>query len=82
MNLTQAEVALYFGCNVQAVARWEKGKNEVNGAADRLLRFLYLSSRCTNVSPEDIIRRISELDTKQNTRQVFEETQDGWKTAA
>ncbi len=82
MNLTQAEVAIYFGCSVQAVARWEKGQTEINGAADRLLRLLYAGSQTTQVSPEEIIRRIAELDAKQSNRQVFEETEDGWKAAA
>jgi len=82
MNLTQAEVASYFLCNVQAVARWEKGKTELNGAADRLLRLLYIGSRRANVSPEEVIKALAELDAKADSQQIFEETADGWKTAA
>ena len=82
MDLTQAEIAVNFGCEVQAVARWEKGKSDINGAADRLIRVIYLGCREAGVQPADLIKRISGLDVKQDVEQVFEETESGWKTAA
>jgi DNA-binding transcriptional regulator YiaG len=42
MDLTQAELAEQFGCDEQTIARWEKGETAINGAADRLIRLLYL----------------------------------------
>ena len=58
-----------------------EGQTELNGAADRLLRLLYVGSTRANVSPEEVVKRIAELDAKEG-RQVFEETKDGWKAAA
>jgi putative transcriptional regulator len=82
LDLTQAELAVVLGCDVQSVARWEKGKSEVNGAADKLLRLLYLTSREGKVDAAQLIKNISALDTKITDRQVFEDTPEGWKAAA
>lgn len=49
LDLTQAELAVFLGCDAQSIARWEKGKTEVNGAADKLVRVLYLASRVSDM---------------------------------
>jgi DNA-binding transcriptional regulator YiaG len=82
MDLTQAELSQLFGCDVQAVARWEKGRAALHGAADRLIRVLYLASRDMDVSASDLLKSVAELDESEDDRQVFEETADGWKSAA
>lgn len=82
LDLTQAEVAVFLGCDVQSVARWEKGKSEINGAADKLMRILYLGSRCSGIDAAEIIKKVAALDTKITDRQVFEDTPEGWKAAA
>lgn len=82
MDLSQAELATLYGCNVQAVARWEKGQTAINGAADRLIRVLYAASRKLNISATDLIEQVAGLDVSQCDRQMFEETDDGWKAAA
>jgi putative transcriptional regulator len=82
MDLTQVEVAVNLGYDVQSVARWEKGKAEVNGAADRLLRILFLGSQSVDMEPAELIKIIATLDAKIKDRQVFEETEAGWKAAA
>lgn len=82
MDLTQSDVASYMGCDVQSVARWEKGKTEVNGAADKLLRLLYLGSKHCEIQTADLIKKLAELDTKVDDRQVFTETAEGWRAAA
>lgn len=81
MDLTQAEVAVYLGCDVQSVARWEKGQTEINGAADKLLRVLYAGSRHFNIEAADLVKKLAELDTRMSDRQLFEETEEGWKAA-
>lgn len=40
LDLTQADLGKLLGMDSQTVARWEKGQNKVNGAADRVLRLL------------------------------------------
>jgi DNA-binding transcriptional regulator YiaG len=82
MNLTQAELAVYLGCDAQSVARWEKEQTEINGAADKLMRILYLGSRSIKIDAVEFIKKIAELDTKVSDRQIFEETRVGWKAAA
>ena len=82
LDLTQAELAVALGCDVQSVARWEKGKTDINGAADRLMRVLYLASRVGKIDAAELIRDISALDTKITDRQIFEDTPEGWKAAA
>jgi putative transcriptional regulator len=82
LDLTQAELAVALGCDVQSVARWEKGKTDINGAADRLMRVLYLASRLGKIDAAELIRDISTLDAKITDRQVFEDTPEGWKAAA
>jgi DNA-binding transcriptional regulator YiaG len=81
LDLTQAEVAVRLGCDVQSVARWEKGKTEINGAADKLLRILYLASQCAGIDAAALIKQIAALDAKITDRQVFEDTPEGWKAA-
>src|SRR5579872_261013 len=83
MDLTQSDLSTFMGCDVQSVARWEKGQSEIHGAADRLLRILYLGSRSSEIEPADFIKKLTALDAKINDRQVFEETDEGgWKQAA
>jgi DNA-binding transcriptional regulator YiaG len=82
LDLTQAELGVALGCDVQSVARWEKGKTDINGAADKLLRLLYLTSREGKVDAAELIKSISALDAKITDRQVFEDTPEGWKAAA
>jgi len=82
MNLTQAEVAVFLGCDAQSIARWEKGQTEINGSADKLVRILYLGSRSIKVDAAELIKTVAELDTKVDERQIFEETRTGWKAAA
>ena len=82
MDLTQADLALWLGVNVQSVARWEKGKADMSGPADRLVRLLYLSSEFTDVKVLDQIRALAELDTDLSVKQKFKATEEGWKSAA
>lgn len=58
MGKTQAEIAHLVRVDVQTVARWEKGKSEPSGAADRILRILFLVSL---VSPKELQAFIAEL---------------------
>ena len=82
MDLTQAELGVYLGRNHQSVARWEKGQTERNGAADKMIRVLYLGGGDTKVDVWQMVRELARLDSKINDRQEFTETDDGWKTAA
>jgi DNA-binding transcriptional regulator YiaG len=81
LDLTQAELALCLGCDQQSVARWEKGKT-INGAADKLIRLIYLASDRGNIDATELVKKMSALDAKLVERQVFELTSEEWKAAA
>jgi len=82
LDLTQSELARLLGCNAQQVARYEKGENRIPGPADRLLRMIYRDHTQDNVNVREVLQALDELDSRQNDRQVFQETPDGWKSAA
>jgi len=82
MNLTQAELARLIGCDVQQIARYEKGQNKIPGPADRLLRVLYREHLHDRDSLMDVLRAMERLDSRMDDAQVFAETSEGWRTAA
>ena len=82
MDLTQAELAAWVGTNVQTVARWEKGRTEISGPADRLMRLLFLASEFTDVRVLEQVRALAELDDGEAGRQEFVTTAEGWRSAA
>lgn len=81
MDMTQGDVASHMGCDGQSIARWEKGKTEINGAADRLIRLLYLGSRHQEIQAAELIRKMAALNTKTKGRKFFRQTPRGWKAA-
>ena len=82
MDLTQAELATWLGCDAQSIARWEKGKTEINGAANKLIRIAYLASCVGDINVAELIKNVSALDAKITERQLFEDTPEGWRVAA
>ena len=66
MGLTQSDLALKLGTNSQSVARWEKGKCEMPGAAEKLLRVVFLVSLLNDEEMsalrDFITREMDELD--------------------
>ena len=81
MDCTQADLSVWLGCDVQTVARWEKGA-DINGSADKLIRILYFGSRSIQIDAAELIKTVAALDTKVVERQVFQEDNGAWKAAA
>ena len=70
MEKTQAEIAALLRVEDQTVARWEKGKIKLSGAADIAFRGLFLASRIAQPEGNEIlsewletIRRLVERDS-------------------
>jgi transcriptional regulator with XRE-family HTH domain len=82
LDLTQSKLARLVGCDAQQIARYEKGQNRMPGAVDRLLRMLYREHLDDAIFVQDFLEAFDQLDSRMDDKQVFEETPDGWKTAA
>lgn len=83
LDLTQSELGRKLRLTDQQVARWEKGKSNISGAADVLLRLMCLKH--LGMSVEDALSTIEgliETDAPIVERAVFEPKSDGWAKAA
>lgn len=81
LDLTQSELARLLGYSSQMVARWEKGECEINGAAERILRMLYIEQVSEEVTVRDVLQTLDTLDDVDETIARFEVTDQGWRTA-
>jgi len=82
MDLTQAELGQLVRLTDQSVARWEKEQCEIPGAADSLLRLLYLAHIKQKIDVRELIESLEETDSVGDERFVFQPTEDGWKQCA
>ena len=81
MGLTQSELARFFGCNVQQVARYEKDQNRLVGPADRMLRIIFEENINHIGSVRAILENLDSMDD--NLEQiVFADVDGEWKKAA
>jgi DNA-binding transcriptional regulator YiaG len=65
LDLTQAELAARLGNTSQSVARWEKGETEMPGAAEKLLRAIFLVSIMTHEELDALKNLLSGTDLDQ-----------------
>ncbi len=88
LKLTQERLARLLNADVQAVARWEKGRSRIPGPADRLIRYLYLDSVCQELNADkapdirEFLEALAELDRITDAKRVFQPTPRGWEPAA
>jgi DNA-binding transcriptional regulator YiaG len=82
LDLSQEALALFLGYGGQTVARWEKSETEISGAADRLLRLLYLERIQGNAEVEKMLERLKDLDALWHKERYFREVRHRWKPAA
>lgn len=81
MDLTQSELARFFGCNVQQVARYEKDQGKLSGPADRILRILFEEHAEQVGSVRDLLTSLDEMDDSYD-QMVFASVDGEWKHAA
>jgi DNA-binding transcriptional regulator YiaG len=82
MDLSQAELGALVGLTSQQVARWEKGESEISGAADVVLRLLYIEHAGGAINMRDLVERLNEMDSSIEEKFFFEKTAQGWKSKA
>lgn len=83
MGLTQSELGKLIGLSSQQVARWEKGQSEISGAADLLVRALFIEHRGGKFNLQKLAQRLEEIDAPmKNEKSYFEISGEGWKKAA
>jgi DNA-binding transcriptional regulator YiaG len=82
LELSQAGLADYLGCNVQALARWEKAKSRTPKPAERLLRALYRESDEGNAKIRELVERIGRRDAAARAKLEFARRRGEWKAAA
>ena len=82
MDLTQSELGNLVGLSSQQVARWEKEQCKVSGAAESLVRILFLEDLCENIRVRELLNELETLDDELDERTVFSETIDGWQQKA
>ena len=82
MDLSQAELGALVGLTSQQVARWEKGESEISGAADVVLRFLFIEHAGGKINMRDLVEKLNEMDSSINEKFFFEKTAKGWTTKA
>ena len=82
LDISQEGLAALLGCTAQTVARWEKGETEIPGAADRLLRLLYLERADGRPRVNELLETlVGREPSPQQERQLFEADR-GWRPAA
>ena len=81
LDLTQSELARLLGYSSQMVARWEKGECKIAGAAERIIRMLYIDQTSTGAKVRGVLETLDTLDDVDETMARFEVTDQGWRIA-
>ena len=80
VGLSQQGLGELLSKSGQAVARWEKGHNRIDGTAETLFRLLYLEHAGGNRKIRALLGRLAELDERvEEQKMSFEETGRGWR---
>lgn len=80
LDLTQSNLGKMLGLSAQQVARWEKEESDISGAADILVRALFIQHVCGKLDLQELIKSLEELDTPISEEKSFFENTDGdWK---
>lgn len=83
MGMSQKRLADALGVDEQTVSLWERSRRRPTVAAERMLRLLYLEHADGTTKLAELIARWNDTDRQiGEARQVFEETDSGWRMAA
>jgi putative transcriptional regulator len=83
MGMSQNRLAGSLGVDEQTVSLWERSKRQPAIAAERMLRLLYLEHMDGTTKVAELIARWNDTDRQEEEgRNVFEDTEHGWRMAA
>lgn len=78
LNLTQTRLGALLDVSDQTVARWEKGRTVVPGAADKMIRALYAEHIGAKDLITELLARLAESHESVEQTMSFEDTDAGW----
>lgn len=82
LDASQSELGRLIGADVQAVARWEKGRSAIPGAADRLVRALWAERARGRPAVVEIVERLRDASGAEPRKRRFRLLERRWKAAA
>lgn len=85
MGMAQKRLADCLGVDEQTISLWERSKRRPTVAAERMLRLLYLEHADGKTTVAKMIAQWNDTDRQEleeEAKQVFQETDDGWRMAA
>lgn len=86
MGMAQKRLADCLGVDEQTISLWERSKRRPTVAAERMLRLLYLEHADGKTKVAKMIAQWNDTDREEKqveeTKQVFQETDGGWRIAA
>lgn len=82
MDLTQSELARFFGCHAQTVARYEKEECDMPGAVDHILRLLFKEHLSEGIGVRELLTVLDAMDDRTSEKLLFEVTDDSWHKIA
>lgn len=85
MGMAQKRLADCLGVDEQTISLWERSKRRPTVAAERMLRLLYLEHADGKTKIAKMIAQWNDTDRQEmeeETKQVFQETAEGWRMAA
>ena len=78
LDLTQGELGQLMELSDQQVARWEKDKCGIKGAAASIIRFLYIEHLKGKLKIRGLLETLEEKPALVNQKHYFENTSKGW----
>ncbi len=83
MGLSQKRLADCMGVDEQTISLWERSRRRPAVAAESVLRLLYLEHADGKTKVAKMIAQWNDIDRmEEETEQVFQETDGGWRMAA
>lgn len=79
LNLSQRMLGTLLDVDEQTVARWEKGKTKIDGAAAKMIRFMCAEQIRGNSSVQAFLKELASLDDSGDDEVKMQDTDDGWR---